>query len=141
MQTDDKRSAMMRLYLAVGCGAALGSLLRFLSAFVIISLLGQAIFLATGFVNVVGSFVITFFATVTGPHGRIVVGPASRQFVMAGICGGFTTFSAMSLDTFMMLLEGDALFAAAYLAAVIALSLLAAWIGYLVAARFNQPMP
>jgi CrcB protein len=141
MQTDDKRSAMMRLYLAVGCGAALGSLLRFLSAFVIISLLGQAFFLATGFVNVVGSFVITFFATVTGPHGRIVVGPASRQFVLAGICGGFTTFSAMSLDTFMMLLEGDALFAAAYLAAVIALSLLAAWIGYLVAARFNQPMP
>jgi CrcB protein len=143
MQKDDKRAAiaMARLYLAVGCGAALGSLLRFLCAVVIVSMLGQALFLATGFVNVVGSFVITFFATVTGPHGRIAVGPVSRQFVMAGICGGFTTFSAMSLDTFMMLLDGDEVFAAAYLVSVLGLSLLAAWIGYIVAGRLNQPRP
>ena len=143
MQKDDKRAAiaMARLYLAVGCGAALGSLMRFVTAVTIVSLLGQAVFLATGFVNVVGSFVITFFATVTGPHGRIIVGPASRQFVMAGICGGFTTFSAMSLDTFMMLLDGDEVFAAAYLVSVLGLSLLAAWIGYVVAARLNRPRP
>ncbi len=141
IEKDEKRAAMARLYLAVGCGCAVGSLLRFLCAVVIVSLFGQAVFLATAFVNVIGSFVITFFATLTGPHGRIVVGPASRQFVMAGICGGFTTFSAMSLDTFMMLLDGDELFAAAYLVAVIGLSLLAAWIGYFVAARLNQPTP
>jgi CrcB protein len=141
MQKDDKQAAiaLAQLYLAVGCGAAVGSLLRFLSGVVIVSCLSQAAFLATAFVNVVGSFVITFFATLTGPHGRIAAGPASRQFVMAGICGGFTTFSAMSLDTFLMLLDGDELFAAAYLVAVLGLSLLAAWIGYVVAARLNQP--
>ena len=138
MQKDNKRAAVLRLYLAVGLGTALGSLLRFLSGYVFVSGLGQNAYLATAFVNIVGSFVIMFFATLTGPDGRLLVGPAARQFVMGGLCGGFTTFSAMSLDTFMMLLDGDELFAAAFLVAVIGLSLLAAWLGYVLAVWLNR---
>ncbi|WP_204298393.1 CrcB family protein, partial [Stenotrophomonas maltophilia] len=85
----------------VGLGAAIGSLLRFLSGVLIVSMLGLSALLTTAFVNVVGSVVIMFFATLTGPDGRLLVGPAGRQFVMAGLCGGFTTFSAMSLDAFI----------------------------------------
>jgi CrcB protein len=138
MQTGDKRAAALRLYLAVGCGAAIGSLLRFLSGVVIVSTLGQSALLATAFVNVVGSFVITLFATLTGPDGRLLVGPAGRQFIIGGLCGGFTTFSAMSLDAFILLLDGDPPRAAIYLTSVVVLSLAAAWIGHGLATRLNR---
>ncbi|RWD66163.1 fluoride efflux transporter CrcB [Mesorhizobium sp.] len=132
------RQAAMRLYLAVGCGAAIGSLTRFLSGYVIVSLLGLNALWSTAFVNVVGSWVIMTFATLTGPDGRMMVGPVSRNFVMAGFCGGLTTFSAMSLDTFILLFEGDLPLAATYLISVVGLSLVAAWLGYLMASRLNR---
>lgn len=138
MQKDKQPSTVLRLYLAVGCGSAIGSLLRFLSTYVAVSVLGREALWATGFVNVAGSFVIMAFATLTGPDGRLLVGPVGRQFVMGGLCGGFTTFSTMSLETFILMLDGDPRLAAIYLVSVIALSLLAAWIGYVVAAWLNK---
>jgi CrcB protein len=131
-------SRALPIYLAVGCGAAIGSLLRFLSAALIVSGLGMSPLWATAFVNVVGSFVIMVFATLTGPDGRLLVGTAGRQFVMGGVCGGFTTFSAMSLDTFGLLLGGDLRLAAIYLVTVVGLSLGAGWIGYGLAMRINR---
>jgi CrcB protein len=137
MATKDRQMAL-RLYMAVGCGAAIGSLARFLSGYVVVSLLGLNALYSTGFVNVVGSWVIMFFATLTRPEGRLMVGPAGRTFVMAGFCGGLTTFSAMSLDTFILLLEGDLGLAATYLVSVVGLSLASAWLGYVMAARINR---
>jgi len=137
MATNDRQMAL-RLYMAVGCGAAIGSLARFLSGYVIVSQLGLDALYSTGFVNVVGSWLIVFFATLTSPEGRLMVGPAGRAFVMAGFCGGLTTFSAMSLDTFILLLEGDVGLAATYLVSVVGLSLASAWMGYAMAARINR---
>ncbi len=128
----------MRLYLAVGCGAAVGSLLRFLSGILIVSVMGLNALWATGFVNIVGSFVIGLFAALAGPDGRLLVSPVGRQFVMGGLCGGFTTFSAMSFGTFILLIQGDAALASLYLVFVIASSLIAAWIGHVVAVRLNR---
>lgn len=127
-----------RLYLAVGCGAAIGSLARFLSGYVIVSLLGLNPLCSTALVNIVGSWIIMAFATLTRPDGRLMVGPVSRNFVMAGFCGGLTTFSAMSLDTFILLFEGDWPLAVTYFISVVGLSLVAAWMGYLMASRFNR---
>jgi CrcB protein len=132
------RQVATRLYLAVGCGAAIGSLARFLSGYVIVSLLGLSALWSTAFVNVVGSWVIMAFATLTRPDGRLMIGPAGRAFVMAGFCGGLTTFSAMSLDTFILLLGGDLKLAATYLISVVGLSLASAWLGYLMASRLNR---
>ncbi|QCI66794.1 fluoride efflux transporter CrcB [Phreatobacter stygius] len=132
------RMRALKVYWAVGCGAAIGSLLRFLSGELIVSALGLSALVTTAVVNVVGSFVIMVFATLTGPDGRLLVGATSRQFVMAGLCGGFTTFSAMSLDAFILLLEGDIALALAYLAAVVGLSLAAAWFGFGLAVRINR---
>src|SRR5690349_6770632 len=111
------RAENLRLYMAVGCGAAIGSLLRFLTAVAVLSTPWLSPLLSTAFVNVVGSFIIMFFATMTGPDGRLLVSPVARQFVMSGICGGLTTFSAMSLETFMLFWNGNASLAAAYLVA------------------------
>jgi CrcB protein len=134
----DERLTALRVYLAVGCGAAFGSLLRFLSGILIVSVMGLNALWATSFVNVLGSFIIGLFAALTAPDGRLLVSPAGRQFVMGGICGGFTTFSAMSLDAFILLLKGDIPLAALYLVLVVVLSLVAAWVGHMVAALLND---
>ncbi|KXO73049.1 fluoride efflux transporter CrcB [Brucella anthropi] len=128
----------IRLYLAVGFGAAIGSFLRFFSEWIIIAVLDANPLWGTSFVNVVGCFIIMFFATVTGPEGRWFVGPAKRQFVMGGICGGFTTFSSMSLDTFLLLLKGNVPLAAFYLCALVFCSLAAATVGFIIAQRINR---
>jgi CrcB protein len=132
----DRRA--LQLYLAVGCGTAIGSLARFLSGFLIVSALGLSELLATAFVNVVGSWIIMFFATLTRPDGRLMIDRVGRSFVMAGFCGGLTTFSTMSLDTFILLFQGDSGLAAIYLVSVVGLSLASAWIGYLMASRINR---
>jgi len=131
------RRATIRIYLAVGCGAALGSLLRLLVAVGTGAWPVIPPYSATGIVNVAGSFVIGFFATLTGPDGRVMIGPAGRQFVMGGLCGGLTTFSAMSLDTLILLLDRPGV-AALYLAAVVLLSLCAVFAGHALAARLNR---
>ncbi|TXL82449.1 camphor resistance protein CrcB [Vineibacter terrae] len=125
------------LYLAVGCGAAIGALCRHLSGPMILSLSGLGPLWATGFVNVAGSFIIGLFATLTGPDGRLLVRPASRQFVMSGFCGGFTTFSAMSLDAFSLASHGRIVPAGLYLSLSVALSLAAVWLGRGLGLRIN----
>jgi len=128
----------MMLYLAVGCGAAIGALTRYLSAPMLMALFGLGPLWATGFVNVAGSFIIGLFATVTGPDGRWLVKPATRQFVMSGFCGGLTTFSAMSLDTFTLAADGNWAAAGVYLGLSVALSLAAVWLGRILALRINR---
>ena len=129
------------LYLAVGCGSAIGALARYLCAPLMLSLVGLGPLWATGFVNVAGSFVIGLFAALSGPGGRLQVSPAGRLFVTTGFCGGFTTFSAMSLDTFGLAAGGDPLAAGLYLCLSIALSLAAVWSGYSLAAYINRRGP
>ena len=123
-----------RLYLAVGAGAALGSLLRFAGSAAGLARASPAPASSTS----LGSLVIGFFATISGPDGRLLIGPVPRQFVTSGVCGGFTTFSAMSLDAFLLLAADRPGAAALYLAAVIGLSLAAVWAGHALAARLNR---
>jgi CrcB protein len=121
-----------RLTLAVGCGAGLGSLLRFAAG---LALPGLA---ATALVNLAGSFVIGFAATVSGPGGRGAVASVPRQFVVSGFCGGLTTFSAMSLDAVLLIAARRPAAAALYLGLVVLLSLAAAAAGHALAARVNR---
>src|SRR2546426_3822825 len=87
-------------------GGGLGSLARWGCSGLIANRFGQTFPWGTLFVNVSGSFVIGLFATLTAPEGRWVVRPSGRNFFMTGVCGGYTTFSAFSLQT-MMLVQGD----------------------------------
>ena len=58
-------------------------------------------------VNVLGSLVIGFFTGLTGPDGPLLVSPVGRAFVTIGILGGFTTFSSFSLQTMLLLQDGQ----------------------------------
>ena len=133
-----KQPSAIMLCVAVGLGSGLGSLLRFQSAFGIMSRLGGGDLLATAIVNIVGSFVIMLFATLTGADGRFPAGPTVRQFVMGGLCGGYTTRSLQGLNTFILILDGHWFYGAAYVVAVVALSLAAAAVGYVFALGLNK---
>jgi protein CrcB len=58
-------------------------------------------------VNVTGSLVIGFFGALTLAQGRFPVSENVRIFVMVGICGGYTTFSAFSLQTLELIRAGS----------------------------------
>jgi CrcB protein len=50
---------------------------------------------------------MVIFRTLTGPDGRMFVGTTARQFVMVGICGGYTTFLSFSLQTLNLMNDGE----------------------------------
>lgn len=130
----------MRLPIAiwVAGGAALGSLLRVGVSLILAS--PSAFPLATLSVNVVGSFAIGAFAALSGPDGRLLIGPAGRQFVMAGFCGGLTTFSIFTLESLEMLIAGRLWLSLAYILTSLVAWLAAAWLGYTAGMRLNRPL-
>jgi len=66
------------------------------------------------------------------------VSPNIRQFVMVGLCGGYTTFSSFSLQTLNLIRDGEILYAGANIVASVLLCMLAVWIGHIMAAQINQ---
>jgi CrcB protein len=125
-------------YFWIAVGSALGGMLRYWCSGVTARLIGETFPWGTLLVNVTGSFVIGLFFTLTGPDGRLLVSLHARQFVMVGLCGGFTTFSAFSLQTLTLLQDGEVLNAGANIAASVLLCLLAVWLGHVAAAQLNQ---
>jgi fluoride exporter len=124
------------LYVCVAIGGMLGSVARYLASLLIPAAFGFPF--ATLFVNVAGSFIIGFYSTLTGPDGRVFAGTRQRQFVMTGFCGGFTTFSAFSLETFRLLQGGMIRTAFAYTTVSVVTWLLAVWFGHSLANRINR---
>jgi CrcB protein len=96
-------------YLWIAVGSALGGVLRHWCSGVAAQLIGETFPWGTLIVNVAGSFAIGFFFTYSGPDGRQLVDPVTRQFVMVGICGGYTTFSSFSLQTLNLMRDGRTL--------------------------------
>jgi CrcB protein len=125
-------------YVWVALGGALGSVARFGCSSLAARWFGETFPWGTLIINVVGSFVIGFFATMTGPDGRLLVAPDMRQFVMVGICGGYTTFSSFSLQTLNLARAGDWLGAGGNIVSSVVLCLLAVWLGHVSASALNQ---
>jgi len=100
--------------------------------------MGQTFPWGTLAVNILGSFAIGFFAALTGPDGRLFIGASTRQFVMIGVFGGFTTFSSFGLETLNLAHDGQWPLAGAYVAASIIVCLIAVWVGDLSAGSLNQ---
>jgi CrcB protein len=95
-------------YLWVMIGSALGGLLRYaISRWTMhLSPTSTSFPYGTVFINVLGSFVIGYFGTLTLQTGKYPASDNLRLFVMVGVCGGFTTFSSFSLQTFEMMRGG-----------------------------------
>ena len=94
-------------YILVMLGGALGTGARFCVSGFIAERGGEFFPLGTLVVNVTGSFIIGFLAAFTDPEGAVLISPRVRQFLMIGVCGGYTTFSSFGLQTLDFLRDGD----------------------------------
>ena len=90
-------------------------------------------------VNVVGSFLIGFLAGLgTDPNSRFIIAPDLRQFLLVGVCGGFTTFSSFSLQTLELIREGDMMEATSNVVISVVFCLVFVWFGAALAGVFNH---
>jgi len=122
----------------IGLGSALGGMARYWLSGVVGRFAGETFPLGTLVINVTGSFVIGFFATLTDPDGILLVKPQHRHFFMSGLCGGYTTFSSFSLQTLNLAREGEWLKAGINSFASLFLCLLAVWLGHILALSLNR---
>ncbi|WP_372609755.1 CrcB family protein [Halomonas sp.] len=115
-----------RGYMAVGVGSALGSSLRYLIS---LASWSPGFPWATLTVNILGSWLIAAF--VAYASGRATGRVARWQpFLVAGFCGGLTTFSLFSLETLQLLDQDHPWLALGYVLVSVPLWLTAAWHGY-----------
>lgn len=103
----------------VALGGAIGAGLRFLTGAAVLRIVGQTEFpVAILMVNIIGSFLMGAFVVAAAHRGLTHLSP----FVMTGVLGGFTTFSAFSLETMTLIERGQIGFAILYMALSVGLS-------------------
>ncbi len=128
----------MLLYVLIALGGALGSIARFWINGLVSSQVGETFPWGTLVVNVSGSFVIGFFATLTAPDGRVFASSNTRQFFMTGLCGGYTTFSSFSLQTLNLARDDEWLRAGGNIVLSVVACLVGVWLGHVCASALNQ---
>lgn len=125
-------------YLIIALGGALGSVGRYWVSGFVAQRAGEVFPLGTLAVNVTGSFVIGLFAALTATDGRFMASSGTRQFVMIGICGGYTTFSSFSIQTLNLARDGEWFLAGANAVLSLVSCLAAVWLGHILAAAINR---
>jgi CrcB protein len=119
-------------------GGAVGTALRFgLSNWFAVHY-GETFPIGTIVVNVTGCFVIGLFAALTGPDGIFMASSLTRQVVMLGMLGGYTTFSSFSLQTLNLFNGGEWLRGGWNVLVSVFFCLVAVWLGHVVASLINQ---
>ncbi|WP_426238111.1 fluoride efflux transporter CrcB [Pararhizobium sp. DWP1-1-3] len=111
----------------VAAGGAVGSVLRYLVGLWTLRSFGPSFPWGTLTVNITGSFLIGVFAEVIAR--KFGASAEMRVFLITGILGGYTTFSAFSLDAITLLERGEPVTALIYVASSVLLSALAVFAG------------
>jgi CrcB protein len=127
-------------YLWVALGGALGSVARFWVNGLVSAKFGATFPWGTLAINVTGSFVIGVIGALAIPEGRLD-SPTRQfavQFLMIGICGGYTTFSSFSLQTLNLLRDRQWLYAGGNIILSVVLCMIAVWLGWLIGSMFSS---
>ena len=127
-------------YLWVALGGALGSVSRYWLSGLIAERFGESFPWGTLVINVTGSFVIGVVGALAISEGRM--DSQSRafavQFLMYGICGGYTTFSSFSWQTLRLLQDRQWLYAGGNILLSVVLCMIAVWLGWLLGTIFSS---
>lgn len=117
----------MKILLLIGTGSFIGGVLRYtLSQFIQTKFLSAFPFGTLG-VNIIGCFAI---GLVFALSEKTNMSPEMRLFLATGLCGGFTTFSAFSNETFSLMRNGQLFYASAYITSSVLFGVFATYIGY-----------
>jgi CrcB protein len=111
----------------IGLGGALGAILRYGLASATQSAVGGAFPVGTLLVNVLGCLAIGVLSGMA--EARAFASPELRGFLVVGLLGGFTTFSAFANETLLAARDGAPGLALANVLASVTLCLAAAWLG------------
>jgi fluoride exporter len=125
-------------YLCVALGSAIGGSTRYALSGSVANWIGVTFPWGTLIVNITGSFVIGIFNTMTTADGVLLVPANIRILVMVGICGGYTTFSAFSLESLNLMRNGNWLAAGAYILVSVVFCLVGVWLGHIAAIELNR---
>jgi fluoride exporter len=122
---------MLKNFLLVGLGAGIGGMLRYFFS----SIVKHNTFpYNTLLINIVGSLLIGIVFGLSEKSNGI--SEQVKLFIATGICGGFTTFSAFSVENMQMIKEGDYVTAGVYIFASVALCVLAVFAGFKIINQF-----
>lgn len=119
---------MIKNLLIIGTGGFLGSIARYLISQLNLTISFHSIPVGTLTVNVAGSFLIGFLTGIA--EKSMILTPEWRLFLMVGLCGGFTTFSAFANENLMLIHNGQGLAVLLYTGLSIFLGFLAVYLGY-----------
>ena len=120
----------MRQLLLVGFGGFLGSIARYLVAKLNLTWNFHGIPMGTLTVNILGSILIGFFLGIF--VNSDLINTNLKLFVVVGFCGGFTTFSSITNENFILLQNGQFLTAFVYILGSVLVGILSVYIGYLI---------
>jgi CrcB protein len=120
----------VRLWILVAVGGALGTMARYGMEDLVHRYMPPFFPAGTFAVNTLGCLI--FGVIVSLADERFVIGPAGRAFLLVGICGGFTTFSTFTFETFGLLRDGELGPALLNAGGQVMIGLVAMWTGYLV---------
>lgn len=117
----------MKEILYVGAGSAAGGLLRYYTGKLLTLISPYPFPLGTFVINILGSLLIGY---VYGMASKGTTHPGLFLILTTGFCGGFTTFSAFSMENILLLKNGQYMTAGLYITASVVLGLLACLAGY-----------
>ena len=119
---------MLKNILIIGSGGFLGSIARYLVSQLNLTVTFHSVPVGTLLVNILGSFAIGFLTGIA--EKSMILTPEWRLFLMVGLCGGFTTFSAFANENLMLIHNGQILTVLLYTGLSIFLGFLAVYLGY-----------
>ena len=120
---------MLKHLLIIGSGGFLGSVARYLVSQRHLTVSFHSIPVGTLIVNIAGSLVIGFLTGIA--EKSLILTPEWRLFLMVGLCGGFTTFSAFANENLMLIHNGQIMTVLLYTGLSIFLGFVAVYLGYI----------
>ena len=118
---------MFKLMLLAGAGGFIGTCCRFLTNRLYLTYFKTTLPIATFTVNILGCFIVGLIFGLLNRAG--IVSPKLNAFLIVGFCGGFTTFSTFSYETFSLGMNGEMLTSLLYVVTSFVIGLLAVWLG------------
>lgn len=119
---------MIKTLILVGLGGGIGSAFRFLISYFVHKIWNLHFPLGTFFVNIAGCLIVGLLIGIFDRNE--LINPNWRFLLISGFCGGFTTFSAFSAESFSMFESGNFFLGILYITASISIGLLAIWLGF-----------